>query len=229
MQIIMKKWLKRLCISGIVLLVFGCKSNAQEETERKDLAGQTLSTTTYNYTKFELYDINFMNASRKFEIEKASPGESVFFRNAGHENLEDGTKVSFGSGACCFIWNNNKNDPVKIRVVWNLIYNLGWFEGPESQHYDNRVTKHPQPGSVWCEAIVDISQPYPMKPDTFYLHFFPDGTVAAHISKQGDLKSNGPLPIGEIKKHLTPLPNDKHCLKETQNPWNGISRKPHVE
>jgi hypothetical protein len=229
MKIELKKHLKWLCICTMMLAVFGCKSKEEEQAELQDIAERTLSTTTYNYTKYELYHTNFMSADKKFEIESASPGGSVFFRNAGYEDLEDGTKVSFASGSCCFFWENRSNAPLKLRVVWSVIYSLSQFEGIESKSYDDRANKRPQPGSVWCEATVEISQPYPSKPGELFLHFFPDGTLAAHLGESGSLQFDHPLPLAEIKKHSTPLPQGQYCIKEIENPLYGIPRRPHME
>ena len=216
--------MKRLFIFALILMASGC--NAGDDAASKDSVEKTLSVDTYNYTKYELYYISFGDVKKKFVIDQAGYAPSVFFRNAGFVELGDGSKASYATGECCIVWNVTSKNPVKLKVVWNLVYDLAAFD---RRGYDERTMRESEPGTVWCEALVEVRQPHPEKPWHLIFHFFPDGTVAAHLSAEGDLKSDGPLPLEEIKKHATPLPAGQYCLKQIDNPWYGIPRKPHME
>ena len=216
--------MKRLFIFALILMAAGC--NAGDNTGSQDSVEKILSVDTYNYTKYELHLIDFVNVKKKFVIDQAGGAPSVFFLNAGFVELGDGSKASYATGGCCIVWNIPLNEPTKFKVVWNLIYDLAAFERRDG---DDRATKQSAPGTVWCEAIVEVRQPHPEKPWHLIFHFFADGTVAAHLSAEGNLRSDGPLPLEEIKKHAAPLPAGQYCLKQIDNPWYGIPRKPHME
>lgn len=221
---------RTLFIVGVLLaLLSACKSKEQDQAEREAIAALTLTTTTYNYTKYELYDISFMDVNDKFDIEAAAPSGSVFFRNGGFLNLDDGTTISSETSSCCFFWKYKQEDKVKLRVVWNVIFDLKRFEGDESRTYNKRNTKLPQPGTAWCEEIVEVRRPFPVKPGIFFLHFFPDGTVSAHLGEWGTLTFDGPVSSAEFKKHNSPLPPTEFCRHYVDNPWNGIPQRPRIE
>lgn len=221
---------RTLFIVGVLLaLLSACKSKEQDQAEGEAIAALTLTTTTYNYTKYELYDVSFMDVNDKFDIEAAAPGGSVFFLQAGKSKLDDGTEITYDGASCCFFWKYKPDDKVKLRVIWNVIFDLKRFYGDESRIYDKRNTKLPQPGTMWCEEIVEVRKPFPAKLDTFYLHFFPDGTVAAHLSENGKLATNFPVSGLELKQHSTPLPPTEFCRHYVDNPWNGIPQRPRIE
>lgn len=222
-----KYYLRILTALVLALMMIGCKSEQQEKKEQRELMAKTLSISTYNYTSYEIYAPRIMPTNER-DIQNSASADSVFFNTSGLKKIDNNVSVSFSTGGCCFLWEKNANHQ-KMRVVWSVVYDHVKFYGNESKAYDDRKSKKPQPGSAWCEGEVAVMQPYPEKGDKFYIHFLPDGTLAAHVSKYADLVTNGPLSLEYIKQHLSPLPDGKYCLHEISNPWYGIPRKPHME
>jgi hypothetical protein len=214
-------------MSFCILILVGCNSKANNEKFQKDLSEKTFTTTSYNYTKYNLYSIAFKEISRPLRIDKAPSGGSVFFRNSSNLKLDNGDNVTYSSDNCCFIWGKPLEKPMRVKVVWSVVFDLSSFDGYNRDEYDAKNSKMSAPGSRWCQAIVDIMPTDgPERPTTVILHFLSDGTVQANM---GTFKTAAPLSAEKIKSHSTPLPSGTFCAQEIENPFYGIAREPHRE
>jgi len=160
-------------------------------------------------------------------VENATNGGSVFFRNSGKTLLDNGQEVAGGGDTCCLIWNKATDKPLKIKVVWSVIYDLDSFDGKLSDRRDIRSLKGRERGSAWCEAIVDV-QPaeIDLKADRVILHFLVDGTVKATLA---NFQTEKPLSSSLVEQHTVVLPEGQFCKNEIDNPFFGIPRTPHRE
>jgi hypothetical protein len=142
-----------------------------------------------NYTNYEIAGI------------RVQPPEKSDARNAGR----------------MVRWNIEQKPPVNIKIWWQVVFDTKtYYLGDYT--YDSEKEKGPRPGSVWCEAIVKIMEPYPVNPRHLNLYFFPDGHVEAEVAEQ-------PKSIAsEEGKPTSPrLPAGKYCNKTIDNPLYGIS------
>ncbi|PJC98431.1 hypothetical protein GQ37_012210 [Janthinobacterium sp. BJB1] len=214
----------------IILSLFilaACNAREKEERLQKELSEQTFTTTSYNYTPYDLYAIAFKEISLPFNIDDAPSGGSVFFRDASEGRLDNGEKVAFSSGNCCLSWDRPVDKPLRVRVVWSVVFDMRYHDGQSSISYDERTSRQGSPGSRWCQAIVDIlPSTGPDRPTSVLLHFLADGTVQARL---GTFKTAAPLAAAEVKLHATRLPQGQFCRQEIENPFYGIPRKPHRE
>lgn len=210
-----------------LMILAGCNGQKEDAREQQELSEKTFTTTSYNYTPYDIYSIAFKESSLPFKIDEAPSGGSVFFRDASQATLDNGDKVSFSEGSCCFIWDRPIDQPLRVRVVWSVVYDTSYHDGKSSIAYDERLSKQSAPGSRWCEASIDILPAIgPERPTTVFLHFLADGSVQARL---GTFGTGGPLSTDEIKRHSARLPPGKFCKKEIDNPFYGIPRPPHRE
>lgn len=209
---------------AILLILGGCDSQDKSVQWRSEQLARTFNTSAYNYTENNIADIRFKLADLPFRIEDAASADSVYFRNASKTKLDDGQPVFYSPASCCFYW-DKKTSKASLKIVWQVVYDLSLFEG-ESGQFDHRTSKQAAPGSRWCEAIVPIREPYPKEADNLRLHFLRDGSVVALL---GDVKDDQPLSSSEVAQHSAALAKGRYCLKEVDNPWYGIPRKPHRE
>jgi hypothetical protein len=211
----------------VILLLTGCISKEEEARRLEKLTESTFTTTAYNYTKYDIFNILYKDASVPFNVESAANGGSVFFRNSGTVLMDNNQEVAGGGDTCCLIWNKGTGKPLKIKVVWSVIYDLDSFDGKLSEKRDIRSFKGRGRGSAWCEAIVEV-QPaeVDVKADRVVLHFLVDGTIQAVLAT---LKTEKPLPSSIVGQHSTPLPEGQFCKNEIDNPFYGIPRTPHRE
>lgn len=211
----------------LIFILVGCDSKEAEARLQKEIISKTFTTTSYNYTKYDLYSIAFKDIVLPFNIDNAPSGGSVFFRDASQVNLDNGEKVSFSSGNCCFIWDRPIDKPIRVRVVWSVVYDTSFHDGKSSESYDQRTSKQGAPGSRWCQAIVDIRPSEASeRPNMVFFHFLGDGSVQARL---GTLETGGVLPSSEVKLHSSGLPPGTYCKQEIINPFYGIPRTPHRE
>ena len=131
-----------------------------------------------------------------------------------------------GEAACCFVWNRAEN-PIEIKVLWHVVYDSATYDSAAKSN-DERESPSGHPGSVWCQTIVKLQAPYPLRPDALFLHFLPDGVVFAHLSERGTLRSSHALPSSLIKSHHR-SPNGPYCPVVVGNPWHKVPREPHRE
>ena len=158
---------------------------------------------------------------------QAPSGGSVFFRNSSKRELDNGDQVSVSSDNCCLIWDQSIDKPLRVRVVWSVVFDMTYHNGKSSVEYDERTSKMSSPGSRWCQAIVDILPAKgPERPTMVFFHFFTDGTVHAQL---GTFKTDAPLPAAQVKLHSARLPQGQFCKQEIENPFYGIPRTPHME
>ena len=217
-------------LTSIVLCIFilaGCNSREKEERLQQALSEKTFTTTSYNYTPYDIYSIAFKGISLPFNIDEAPSGGSIFFRDASEADMDNGEKVSFSSGNCCFIWDGPVDKPLRVRVVWSVVFDTSYHDGKSSADYDERTSRQSSPGSRWCQATVDILPAKgPERPSIVLFHFLADGTVQAHL---GTFKTQSPLTAEQVKRHATRLPQGQFCKQEIENPFFGIPRTPHRE
>jgi hypothetical protein len=97
--------------------------------------------------------------------------------------------------------------------------------------FEPHTSKQTRPGSAWCEYEVEIREtygerygvgPYPnMVRNELFLHFYPDGTVEAHLG----IEFNGDVPViwrtDIAKRDQLPVLKDRACLREVANPVYG--------
>jgi hypothetical protein len=216
-----------ICALLVIFFLLGCISKEEEARRLEKLDETTFTTTAYNYTKYDIFSILYNDVSVPFDVESATNGGSVFFRNSGETLLDNGQEVAGGGDTCCLIWNKATDKPLKIKVVWSVIYDLDSFDGKLSDQRDKRSLKGRGRGSAWCEAIVDV-QPAEsdVKVDKVILHFLVDGTVKATLAT---FQTEKPLSSSLVKQHAVVLPEGQFCKNEIDNPFFGISRAPHRE
>jgi hypothetical protein len=216
-----------ICASAVILFLLGCISKEEEARRLEKLDETTFTTTAYNYTKYDIFSILYKDVSVPFDVENAANGGSVFFRNAGKKLLDNGQEVAGGGDTCCLIWNKETDKPLKIKVVWSVIYDLDSFDGKLSDQRDKRSLKGRGRGSAWCEAVVEV-QPADrdLKADRVILHFLVDGTVQATLAT---FQTEKPLSSSLVEQHAVVLPEGQFCKNEIDNPFFGIPRAPHRE
>ncbi|MCY0912617.1 membrane lipoprotein lipid attachment site-containing protein [Massilia antarctica] len=218
---------KILYIAFSLLILAGCNSKEREARLRQEELDRTFSATSYNYTPYALYSIKFKEISLPFKIDEAPDGGSIFVRNSSQETMDNGEKIYSSGENCCFIWNGQIDKPLRVRVVWSVVYDTSYYDGKSSQEYDERTSKKSAPGSRWCQATVDILPAAGSdRPDSVFFHFLIDGTVQAHL---GTFKTGAPLAAELVKSHAIPLPEGQFCKQEIENPFYGVPRKPHRE
>ena len=218
---------KIILIVFSIFMLIGCDSEEKETRLQKELNDKTFTTTSYNYTRYDLYSIAFKEISRPFKMDDAPSGGSIFFRNSSNAELDNGTRVAFSSDNCCFIWDKPINQPLRVKVVWSVVFDLDAFDRHTNYEYDERTSRGSAPGSRWCQAIVDILPASGSeRPTTVFFHFLNDGTVQARM---GTFKTGSPLTAELVSLHSTPLPRGQFCRQEIENPFYGIPRKPHRE
>ncbi|MQA18162.1 DUF3304 domain-containing protein [Rugamonas sp. FT103W] len=210
----------------IALLLTACKPQGSPGDSAAETLANTMTTSSYNYTTHNLYDISFKDATLPFNVADAARAGSVFFRNSSRALLDGGEQYRFAFADCCFIWDKHLPAPTKLRVVWNVVYDLDLFEGESGKHYDDRASKEPAPGTRWCSAMVEVPGPAPVTADNLSLHFLPDGTV---IGSYGKASAPAPLSSAQVLAHAAPMPKGQYCKQEITNPWFGIPRAPHKE
>lgn len=118
-------------------------------------------------------------------------------------------------------WKKTQKPPVTIKVWWQVIYDKPLRA---KGGYDREVEKRPAPGTVWCEAIIKIKEPYPtVEPDGLYLYFFPDGHVEAEVGESVGKGTSRPRNYTDAQKAAFPRRHDgKYCDKYIDNPWFGV-------
>lgn len=209
-----------------MVLLGGCRNREKEAARIDEYVKKSLTATTYNYTKNGLYGIRIRLTSAPFKIDEAAAGGSVLPTNADTVELDNGEKILAASGACCFVWDLPLNKPSSVRVVWSEVYDIGLFNGEASKHYDERGSRAAQPGSRWCQAIVEVPAfQGAERPSGLYLHFLPDGLIHAELG--GALVP--PLRSEVVHQHRTGPSPAQRCREEIENPWYGIPRQPHRE
>ena len=214
-----------LAVSSMGILT-ACNSKKNQDALAGEEAGKMMTTSSYNYTGHNLYDISFKDAAVPFDVAGAARAGSVFLRNSDSALLDDGGKYHFSFSDCCFMWDKRLPAPTKLRVVWSVVFDLDLFEGESGRAYDDRASRSPAPGSRWCTAVVEVIGPVPTTADNFSLHFLNDGTV---VGNYGRAQAPMPLSITQLNKHAEAMPKRQYCRQETTNPWFGIPRTPHRE
>lgn len=113
-------------------------------------------------------------------------------------------------------WNKKQRSPVNIKLWWQVIFDTKvYYHG--NYKYDSEKEKAPPPGTVWCEAIIKIKEPYPANPSHLNLYFYPNGHVEAEVAEQPKLRVSQQ---DEVK--LPQLPAEKYCEKTIDNPRYGV-------
>lgn len=208
-------------------MLAACNAREKDDRLQKELSEQTFTTTSYNYTPYDLYSIAYKEISLPFNIDDAPSGGSIFFRDASERTLDNGEKVAVSSGNCCLSWDRPLDKPLRVRVVWSVVFDTRYHDGKSSMSYDERTSRQSSPGSRWCQAMVDILPATgPDRPTTVLLHFLADGTVQARL---GTFTTDTPLAGAAVKLHATRLPQGQFCRQEIENPFYAIPRKPHLE
>lgn len=216
-----------VCAVSVILIFAGCNSKEREARLEQEQLDKTFTTTSYNYTPYELDFIAFKEISLPLKIDEAPYGGEVRASTASEMKLDNGEKIRYSSSNCCFIWGGPIDKPPRVRVVWKVIHNASYHDGEAGKEYDERASKKSAPGSRWCQAIVDIAPATgPERPKMVFLHFLADGTVQAQL---GTFLSAKPLSSEQVKLHSVPLPEGQVCKQEIENPFYGIPRTPHRE
>jgi hypothetical protein len=211
----------------LLALLSACDAKERDGPLRARLAEATFTTTSYNYTPYGLYSIAFKASGRPFNIDEAASGGSVLLRDASLATLDTGDKIPFTSGNCCIIWDRPLDQPLRVKVVWNVVIDPDYYDNKSSVDYDERTSTESAPGTRWCEAVIDIAPSKDAaRPDAVVLHFFKDGSVLGQLASA---KSDGPLSAREVAAHAASLPEGQFCKQEIRNPLYGIPRAPHRE
>jgi len=118
-----------------------------------------------------------------------------------------------GGGAV--IWNKRQKPPTYVKVWWEVVYDKQLLN--HGAGYDSFRDRKAAPGTVWCEAIVKLKEPFPANPRQLDVHIFPDGHVEAMV-----VENSGPIVSDEERPKLRRLPAGKYCEKTIDNPWYGV-------
>jgi hypothetical protein len=134
--------------------------------------------------------------------------------------LDDKDMSSGGYGAVS--WKKTQKPPVTIKVWWRLNYDENKHQNDTT--YNRQLEKRSSNGTVWCEAIIKIKEPYPtVDPDGLYLYFFPDGHVEAEVGESVGNGFSKPRDYTDTQKAAFPRRHDgKYCDKYIDNPWFGV-------
>lgn len=105
--------------------------------------------------------------------------DSFTVNGQGGGNLSISTPTSGGgSMMCCVGWMEGSELPKKITVKWVGSYctqRLFGREGPDD-YQDLRQ-------SIWKTADIQFNGPVPRDPENFEVHFYPDGTIEAAMTR----------------------------------------------
>lgn len=211
-----------------LILLAACNAKEKEERIQTELGAKTFVTTSFNYTQFGLYSINFKKTSLPFKINEAASGGSIFSRATSSKvTLQSGEKINYTTSNCCFIWDEPLDKPMQVRVVWSVVFDSAYHDGKSTVTYDERTSRESAPGSRWCEAIVSIIPSKSVEPpDTVVFHFLKDGTVQAQLAT---FLTEAPLDMRQIREHSTSPPSGQYCKQEIANPYYGVPNAPHRE
>lgn len=216
-----------MTIAGLLslLALAGCDWKEREARQRQEELDRTFTATSYNYTRYILHQIAFKDSALPFKIDNAPSGGSTYRVNGSEETLDNGEKITRSASTCCFMWSGPLDKPGRVRLVWLVIHNLGYYDA-EPEGYEAPSRNNPR-GGRWCQAIVDIRPAAgPDRPDMVAFHFLADGSVQAQLANEMTAK---PLASSEVKRHSAPMPEGQVCRQEIDNPWYGIPPKPHRE
>lgn len=184
-----------------------------------------MAVSTYNYSDNSLFGIKIQAASKKFAVDSAADGGSVLADIADKDVLPNGEEFFFKSDVCCFVTADRVAFP-KIRVVWNVVYDLPRFRRVDKPSYDERLERDAAPGTAWCTAIIEPRGVMDKQTNKLALHFLQDGTV---IGVVGSDAIDRPLDTEEIASHSARIKGGKFCNAEIANPWFGQPPKKHME
>jgi len=215
-------FLRLLFASSVVWGVVGCE--AERLFGDGDKMQTAINQNVYNYTRYDFIDIVHQDAAERWDISRATRGGATFADEANIQELGSGIIFHAEEMLCCIRWRPVTGKDVILRVKWLAVFDRPAYEKALSLN-DERHVKTSLAGSQWCEALVTVSKPYPVDPDVFSLHFMPDGTLQAYVSK---FKESGPLPVDAVLKH-TPTSGPVLCQTPTSNPFYGIPRPAHRE
>lgn len=216
--------MKKIALAAFLMIILAAYNfKARKARAEHEEIDKTFTTTSYNYTPHQLYFIAFKEISHPFKIDEAPFGGSVLFRNASDMKMDDGKKIFYSPSNCCFIWSGQTDRAIRVRVVWNVIYDAR----DTGEDYDERTSRKSAPGTRWCQAYVDIEPATGLdRPKMVFLHFLADGSVQAQL---GTFLTAAPLTSEQVKAHSSPLPEGQICTQEIENPFYGIPEKPHME
>jgi hypothetical protein len=202
-------------LAAIIIALAGCRGNAKA----------TMMVSTYNYTTHSLFDVRIQSAARAFIIQSAASGGSVLRDIADKDSLPDGTEYYFMPDVCCFIM-SDQVAPKKLRIVWNVVYDLAKFRRGEVPSYNERLEKRAPPGSTWCSTVIDLRGSMSKQTNKLVVHFLQDGTVIGIV---GSDEVDRPLDKSEIALHSAQRQDKRFCDTEIPNPWFGSPPKKHLE
>lgn len=211
--------------SLLLILVAGLSACDLKNFLAEDVEdGNAIRTSSYNYTPYDFINITYQDIKEDSDILRAIDGGSAYAYEENRSDLGSGTFVHSEEMLCCFGWKKGQVKDVTLRVKWLAVYDRGRYRQASSKS-DERLTREPLAGSRWCQALVKVSKPYPEDPDVFSIHFLPDGTLQAYVSKY---KEMGPLSADIVLAHTTST-SPIICKTPTSNPFYMIPRLPHRE
>lgn len=202
-----------------LMLVSGCN-----KADKSDMASREIDLSIINYTKYNIADVRFKLAKSKATFDDWPVAGSIYFRNTSYEKLDNGQKYSYVRRNCCATLGGAQAGD-KIRVLWNLVYDLAIFEGDGSSSYDQYAAPYPRPGSRWCVAIVKLPA-LSREDNNLTFHILPDGQLKLTSGVSENLI---PLASGEVKLHEEKAVAEKYCETEVDNPWYGLTPRKHME
>jgi hypothetical protein len=190
-----------------------------------------LAVRSYNYTNHDIYGVYILPVDQTdIEYAGTATGGRAVPKSSSAWEME-------GSGPG-FAWDRRWTSPIQLKLWWHKIVDAELSKksgaypkgGGMFDPYDPYTTKMTRPGEAWCESIVQVSEKFgePFGPEfpnrrrrELVLHFFPDGTVSAHLEFGAD--SDVPRPDITQRDSL-PVLKDRACLKEVANPLYGKKR-----
>ncbi len=212
------KRFNRVKTFGAALLTLLCLASCNSAKGEEDITLDT-DARVFNYTNYEFYGIRFQSTNKKFSYPHAA--------GAGGAEATNDEDWGYGGGGCCFSFSAKHTTPLSLKVVWAVLYDKAKYDA--NSGFDEYSTPKTRPGVVWCEAIVPIERPYPKKPSSLILEFYPDGNVKAHFVDRNNPQTSDPISFEEYANKLPTLPEGKYCKNEIPNPKYGLQRPKHFE
>lgn len=178
--------LRKKILIGSVLLAFEISAVEQAAAlptaESRNLENSTtdyqLDVIAYNYTDKTI---------GSYSVDGAWVGDVI---------LSSPTSGGSGTG-CCFMLPKKLKSPVRVTIRWQIGGCRYYVKSPSSNYMYGKTHYY------YKEQIIPVQLKSKINPNHLAIHFFPDGSVQAHVTDELDLPLIS-LPEGRIDKSSFP-------------------------